>query len=132
MSAEQLAEEGAEFDVVIASEVVEHVRAPAAFCRTLTRLAAPARGCVVVTTINRTVAAYVLTIAVAEYALGLVPRGTHAWSRYVTPAELQMAMGEAGWEMAVLAGMQLDPVSGLWACSQDPSVNYAALFERAP
>jgi 2-polyprenyl-6-hydroxyphenyl methylase / 3-demethylubiquinone-9 3-methyltransferase len=130
VSAEALAGDGAAFDVVVASEVIEHVKAPEAFCMTLARLS-KVSGCVAVTTINRTALSYILTIAVAEQLLRLVPPGTHSWQRYVTPAELQMAMGEAGMEMAVLAGMQVNPVTRIWSCTDDTSANYAALFQKA-
>lgn len=74
VTAEQLAADGKQYDLVVASEVIEHVRRPADFMSTLTQLTAPG-GQVVITTLNRTPRSFLLAIAGAEYVLSLVPRG---------------------------------------------------------
>ena len=73
---------GAQFDAVVASEVVEHVENPALFVRTCCSLAKEG-GSILVTTENRTALSYVAAIFVAERVLGLLPVGTHDW--YVRP-----------------------------------------------
>ena len=78
---------GRSFDGVIASEVIEHVDGVPAFCAALAGLARPGGG-VVVSTISRTQRSYALAILGAEYLLGLVPRGTHQWERFITPGEV--------------------------------------------
>ena len=71
---EALASENRRFDVVVSSEVVEHVVDPPSFCRTLAELCKPG-GLVVMSTINRTVWSYSLAIVAAERILGMAPRG---------------------------------------------------------
>ncbi len=61
------------YDVVLASEVVEHVRRPDAFLRSLAAALRP-DGTLVVSTLNRTPAAWGAAIMGAEYVAGLVPR----------------------------------------------------------
>ena len=78
---------GNSFDGVVASEVIEHVDSVPQFCVTLAGLARPGGG-VVISTINRTQRSYAVAILAAEYVLGLVPRGTHQWERFITPGDL--------------------------------------------
>ncbi len=77
---------GRSFDVVVASEVIEHVDSPPAFCRSLTDLTASS-GTVILSTLNRTVRAYALAIVAAERVLGILPRDTHDWSKFITPGD---------------------------------------------
>jgi ubiquinone biosynthesis O-methyltransferase len=74
------------FDAVVASEVIEHVDNVRDFCRSLVALTR-AGGTLVVSTINRTARSYALAIVAAEYILGITPRGTHEWSKFLTPGE---------------------------------------------
>lgn len=75
---------GLQFDAVVASEVIEHVENVPEFCRSLATLTRDS-GAVVVSTINRTAASYAVAIVGAEYLAQVVPRGTHDWSRFITP-----------------------------------------------
>lgn len=127
VSAEALVERGDKYDLVIASEVIEHVRAPPGFVATLCALRAP-RGAVAITTINRTPEAYALAIVAAEKLLGMAPDGAHDWNKFVRPEELQLMFGQAGLGMRLLAGMQLDVLDGRWRCTGHAGVNYAAFF----
>lgn len=77
---------------MVASEVIEHVRVPYFFCKTLAGLSAPGQGSVFVSTLNRTNASFLVAIVGAEYLTGLVPRGTHDWLKFVAPEELDKMM----------------------------------------
>jgi 2-polyprenyl-6-hydroxyphenyl methylase / 3-demethylubiquinone-9 3-methyltransferase len=103
------------FDVVVASEVIEHVRDPASFLATLAALTKPRTGQVVVSTLNRTPAALALAVVGAERVAGIVPAGTHDWARFLTPQELAMLAADCGLEVAVLAGMVPDLRAGAGA-----------------
>ena len=79
---EALAARGAKCDVVIASEVIEHVTALPLFAKSLETCARP-KAPVLVTTINRTPASYAAAIVAAEYVLRWVPKGeesTGSWA----------------------------------------------------
>ena len=105
-------------------------RRPAAFMASLADAAVPG-GQVFVTTLNRTPASYALAIVGAEYVLRVVPAGTHAWRRFLTPPELAMMGRDAGLSLTLLAGMELRPLSGEFVLSSDTRVNYAALLTKA-
>ncbi len=124
-----LVAEGRQFGAVTALEVIEHVSDPAAFMRDLARLAAPG-GQVFVSTLNRTARSLVVAKLGAEYVLRLLPRGTHSWRRFVTPAELAGLARDAGLRMTDSAGMTFDLVGQRWRQSRDLGVNYIAAFGR--
>lgn len=128
-TAETLAEAGEEFDMVLAMEVVEHVTDVDLFVRTAGRMVKHG-GMMAAATINRTLKSFALAIVAAEYVLGWVPRGTHAWDKFVTPAELERALGGAGLEVRDETGVIYDLVSGTWRLSGDADVNYMMMATR--
>ena len=123
------------FDITIASEVIEHVDHPQEFCRNLIRATAPG-GRIIISTLNRTVKSYGLAIIGAETVLRMVPEGTHDWSKFVTPEELVLMMtgdgtvgGRQGASLDTMAGMVLNPLSGMWRLDADSvDVNYISSF----
>lgn len=86
---------GAQFDVVMASEVIEHVRHPQQFMADLAAATQPG-GQVFITTLNRTPASYAMAVLLAERVVGLVPAGTHDWTKFITPQELAIMAADAG------------------------------------
>lgn len=116
---------GDTFDIVTCLEVLEHVPDPAGFLQLLARAVRPG-GLLVLSTINRTAASFALAIVAAEYVLGLVPRGTHQWSRLIRPDELERWIGAAGLTSLGTEGIVLDPLSGDWRLASDTRINYMA------
>lgn len=122
-TAEELADEGEVFDAVSALEVIEHVADPVAFLAACRRLVRPG-GLLLVSTLDRSVKSFLLGIVAAEYVLGMVPRGTHDWRRFVRPAELRALLVDAGFERVEFAGLEPDLSTGGWRIARDPGVNY--------
>ena len=94
-TAEALAETGAQYDLVYASEVIEHVTDRRLFAASTATILAPG-GTIVITTINRTLASFALAKVALEYVLRTVPAGTHDPARFVKPAELRDEFAGAG------------------------------------
>jgi 2-polyprenyl-6-hydroxyphenyl methylase/3-demethylubiquinone-9 3-methyltransferase len=122
-TAETLLSEGAAFDIVVASEVVEHVNDVPAFVAILARLTNPG-GLVLLSTINRTLKAHALAIVGAEYVLRWLPRGTHSYEKFVTPTELGAACAAAGLTVTDVRGVMFDPFRNVWREGEDTGVNY--------
>jgi len=123
-TAEDLAREGLLFDVVVASEVIEHVADPQSFLKTCRSLAKPG-ALIVLSTLNRTSKSYGLAVFAAERILGLVPPGTHDWRKFIKPDELEGMLADAGFAATRRAGMIYKPLSGSWTLSDaDLSMNY--------
>lgn len=122
---EDLAAEGATFDVVLCLEVVEHVPDVAAFLATCASLVRPG-GLMLVSTLNRTLRSWALAIVGAEYVLRWLPAGTHQWDRFVRPQELSRHLQAAGLEPAGFEGMIYDPLRDEWRLASDTAINYFA------
>jgi 2-polyprenyl-6-hydroxyphenyl methylase/3-demethylubiquinone-9 3-methyltransferase len=130
VSAEALAlESPAAFDVVTCMEMLEHVPEPASIVAACAALARPG-GTLVVSTISRNPKSYLFAILGAEYVLRLLPRGTHDWSRFLTPAEVAGHARRAGLELVSTIGMTYNPLARTYRLAQDLSVNYLAAFRR--
>ena len=81
-------------------------------------------------TLNRTMRAFALAIVGAEYVLGWLPKGTHQWEKFVTPAELSLAIEAGGLRAVEEKGVVYNPLTGAWSLARDVSVNYMVLAER--
>jgi len=129
-SAEALAEAGGgPFDVVTCMELVEHVPEPGSLIAACARLARPG-GDVFFSTINRTPRAWALAVVGAEYVLGLLPKGTHDYARFVRPSELAAWARAAGLELREVAGLAYNPLSGRARLGRELAVNYLAWLRR--
>jgi 2-polyprenyl-6-hydroxyphenyl methylase/3-demethylubiquinone-9 3-methyltransferase len=130
VSAEALAaEDPAAFDVVTCMEMLEHVPQPGAIVAACAKLAKPG-ALVVISTINRNAKAYALAVIAAEYVLGLLPKGTHDYEKFVTPAELGSFARAAGLATAGIAGVAYNPFTRSFRQVSDTSVNYMMAFRR--
>jgi 2-polyprenyl-6-hydroxyphenyl methylase/3-demethylubiquinone-9 3-methyltransferase len=117
------------FDLVLLLEVVEHVDDAAAFIEAASRHVAPG-GLLVASTIDRTLKSFVFAIVGAECVFRVLPRGTHQWSRFVRPTELQAAARRSGLNSIGLRGMRYLPVLHRAQWVRSTSVNYIAAFSR--
>ncbi len=123
-SAEDLAvAEPGSFDVVTCMEMLEHVPDPASTVRACATLAKPG-GWVWFSTLNRNPKSYLFAIIGAEYVLRLLPRGTHDYARFITPAELMSMARAAALDPAELTGMTYNPFTRIYALGKDVDVNY--------
>lgn len=84
------------YDVVSLFEVIEHVNAPGPFLEQVMPHVKPG-GWLVLSTIARTWTSWLVTNVVAEDVLGIVPKGTHEWSKYVNERELREWFAKRGW-----------------------------------
>jgi 2-polyprenyl-6-hydroxyphenyl methylase/3-demethylubiquinone-9 3-methyltransferase len=124
IAAEELAQrEAGQFDVVTCMEMLEHVPDPAAIVTACAKLAKPG-GHVFFSTINRNPKAYLHAVIGAEYILRLLPKGTHDYAKFITPAELSHFARQGGLQVDALKGMGFNPLTKVYSLNQDTSVNY--------
>jgi 2-polyprenyl-6-hydroxyphenyl methylase/3-demethylubiquinone-9 3-methyltransferase len=128
-AAEDLADAGEKFDVVLNMEVVEHVSDIGLFIDKCGEMVKPG-GIMFVATINRTLKALGLAIIGAEYVLRWLPRGTHQFGKLVRPDELESARAAAGLGVIDRTGVVYNPLADRWQRSKDMDVNYMVLAER--
>lgn len=124
IAAEELAaREPAQFDVVTCMEMLEHVPDPGSIVQACATLAKPG-GHVFFSTLNRNPKAYLFAILGAEYLLRLLPKGTHDYAKFITPAELARFIREADLELNSIKGLAYNPLTKLYSINQDTDVNY--------
>jgi 2-polyprenyl-6-hydroxyphenyl methylase/3-demethylubiquinone-9 3-methyltransferase len=129
-AAEALARESpAAYDVVTCMEMLEHVPDPAAIVAACGALVVPG-GTVFFSTINRNLKSFALAIVGAEYVLNLLPRGTHAYAKFIRPSELVAQARAAGLDLLQVTGMQYNPFSKRTTLGADADVNYLVACRR--
>jgi 2-polyprenyl-6-hydroxyphenyl methylase/3-demethylubiquinone-9 3-methyltransferase len=130
ISAEEMAErEAAQYDVVTCMEMLEHVPDPASIIRACAKLVKPG-GHVFFSTLNRNPKSYLYAVLGAEYLLQLLPKGTHDYAKFITPAELAQAIRNANLQVNAIKGMGYNPISKIYSLNQDTSVNYLVACTR--
>ncbi|WP_282061181.1 bifunctional 2-polyprenyl-6-hydroxyphenol methylase/3-demethylubiquinol 3-O-methyltransferase UbiG [Roseobacter litoralis] len=123
-TAEALAAAGEQFDVVLNMEVVEHVASPIDYLIACRQLLKPG-GLQVCSTLNRNPKSYVMAIIGAEHVMRWLPKGTHEWSKFITPDELYDLLRQAGMDPVDRKGFVFNPITWSWKLSdRDLSVNY--------
>ncbi len=117
------AQEPAAYDAVTCLEVLEHVPDPAQLIDHCAQLLKPG-GDLVLSTLNRNLKSFLGAIVGAEYVLGLVPKGTHDYERFIKPSELHRWCRAAGLELADIAGITYNPLTKEFALGDDVDINY--------
>jgi len=129
-TAEALAAAGERFDVVLNMEVIEHVADPPAYLAACHALLKPG-GLMICSTINRNPKSWLMAIVGAEHVMRWLPKGTHEWSKFITPDELEAMLRTAGFAPIDRKGMVFNPIRWSWSLSErDLSVNYVTASLR--
>ena len=123
-TAEDLASTGTTFDVIYASEVIEHVADRGLFIKAIASMLHP-KGVVIVTTINRSLPALLLAKFALEYVVRLIPAGTHDPRKFVRPNELRREFAAAGIILDDMIGLMPRPNGG-FKRTGSLAINYAA------
>jgi 2-polyprenyl-6-hydroxyphenyl methylase/3-demethylubiquinone-9 3-methyltransferase len=122
-AADLAAESPGQHAVVTCMELLEHVPDPAALVQACADLLAPG-GWAFFSTLSRTPKAYAQAVLAAEYALRLLPRGTHDYARFLRPAELAGLCRAAGLDVVDVSGLAYNPLTRRASLRQAADVNY--------
>ncbi len=130
ISAEDLAQrEPQRYDAVTCMEMLEHVPQPADVVQACARLVAPG-GWVFFSTLNRNPLSWLVAIAGAEYVMGILPKGTHRYSRFIKPAELLGWARAAGLELQHSRGLRYNPLAKTFSLNRFLGVGYLLAMRR--
>jgi 2-polyprenyl-6-hydroxyphenyl methylase/3-demethylubiquinone-9 3-methyltransferase len=123
------AQEAGQYDVVTCMEMLEHVPDPASIVRAAAKLVKPG-GHVFFSTLNRNPKSYLYAVVGAEYLLRMLPKGTHDYDKFITPAELSQFIRQAGLQLDALKGLGYNPLTKMYSLNDDTSVNYMVACSR--
>ena len=130
VSAEDFAEKhSGKFDIVTCMEMLEHVPDPASIIRACQKMLKPG-GKAFFSTLNRNPKSFLFAIIGAEYLLQLLPKGTHDYRKFITPAELASYIRQAGLDLIQLKGMSYNPLLQSYKLGKDVSVNYLVATQK--
>ena len=114
-----------EFDIIIASEVIEHVSDRKYFFKMIKKVSSNNTS-FIFTTINKSIPGLIFGKFAAEYLLNLIPNGTHDWNKFVSPQQLYNEALESGIYLNNFSGLTPDIFSGGFKLSSYLGINYAA------
>ncbi len=117
----------ARFDLIVSMEVIEHVADVGGFVGKIADALAE-DGLLVLSTPNRTALSRLAMIHVAE-GFGMVPKGTHDWSRFLRPEELTEHLAKAGLRVKDTRGIGYFPGKG-FELGDDLSLDYLVTASR--
>jgi len=124
ITAEELADkEAGKYDVVTCMEMLEHVPDPSSVIAACSKLVKPG-GHVFFSTINRNPKSYLFAIVGAEYIMQMLPKGTHDYSKFIKPSELESWARTADLHLRELTGMSYNILSKKYSLGHDVDVNY--------
>jgi 2-polyprenyl-6-hydroxyphenyl methylase/3-demethylubiquinone-9 3-methyltransferase len=124
------AERPGSFDVVTCMEMLEHVPEPGSVIAACAALARPG-GWLFFSTIHRQPKAFLHAIVGAEYLLGLLPRGTHEYARFIRPSELAAWCRANQLNLQSTRGLSYNPLTRRYSLGDDTSVNYLIACRKA-
>lgn len=118
-----LLKEDTRYDMVMNTEVIEHVPDQQLLIDECCKLLKPG-GLLILATLNRTFKSFIFGIVGAEYVLRLLPVGTHDWKSFVTPKEMKQMLQKNNCQSKLTAGIAFNPLTGNWSETSDIGVNY--------
>lgn len=122
----EIAESKEKFDVVVALELLEHVKDFAAFCEYLSKCIKP-EGMIILSTINRNFLSNFVVINLAEKILKKLPKGTHDYKKFIKPAELEIVYKKLGYGIKNIKGLSFLPLNR-WVVTNNTNINYICAF----
>ena len=114
-----------DFDLIIASEVIEHVLDRKYFLKMIRKISSN-KTSFIFTTINKSIPSLLFGKFAAEYILNLIPKGTHDWEKFVTPQKLYLEALENGIYLNNFSGITPNIFNKEFNLTSYLGINYAA------
>ena len=127
--AEDLEKTQEKYDLILALEIIEHVENIEFFVETCCKLLAP-NGLLIFSTINQTIKSFLESIVAAEYILRWVPKGTHQWSKFVKPSQINKYASKQNMQLIEMKGLSYSPISRNWSLTENLGNNYFISFSK--
>ena len=122
-------EKAASYDIVTCMELLEHVPDPISIIKSCAQLVKPG-GFIYFSTVNRNAKSYLFAILGAEYVMKMLPKGTHDYSKFIRPSELDIWARQAELELVGIEGISFNPLTNMFRSSRDVDINYMVCYQR--
>lgn len=109
------------FDIIVCMEMLEHVDEPQDIIKHCKKMLKPG-GWLFLSTINRSLKAYLQAIIAAEYILNIIPKQTHQYKKFIKPSELVNMCH--GFDIQGVRGMHYNPFTRQAKLTDDLAINY--------
>ncbi|KAL7017926.1 hypothetical protein ACKWTF_010570 [Chironomus riparius] len=110
------------YDVVIASEVIEHVPDQRALLDELSKCVKP-NGSIFITTPNRTLISW-FGMLIAEHILGILAKGAHDWYHFIRPSEVEKILNEKNCKTVAVRGIWYTPFFNIYNIIRYAGMHY--------
>ena len=127
---EFVARQPASFDAVTCLETLEHVPRPEEVIAACARALKPG-GSGIFSSLNRTLKSFLFAILIGEYLIGLLPRGSHSYTKLLRPDEIKRWAEDQGLEHQRSASLIYNPLSRNFHLAPDrEDINYLLHFVK--
>ena len=124
-----VANENKQFDVITCMEMLEHVPDPESIIASIAKIIKK-DGYFFVSTLNRNLKSYLLSIVAAEHVLKMVPKGTHEYAKFIKPYELIKIAEKYGFKALEITGVHFNPLNDSFKLGSNADVNYIVAFKK--
>ena len=117
------------YDCIICFEMIEHINEPKRLIEKIHSVSQK-KSHLFMSTINRNLKSFIFAKIFAEYILEVVPRGTHQYSKFITPYELSMILEQNKFNITSIDGILFNPINESFALDKNTDVNYFLYAEK--
>ena len=117
------------YDCIICFEMIEHIHEPKRLIEKIESVSQK-KSHLFMSTINRNLKSFIFAKIFAEYILEVVPKGTHQYSKFVTPYELSMMLEKTKFNISSIDGILFNPINESFALDKNTDVNYFLYAEK--
>ncbi|XP_032294716.1 ubiquinone biosynthesis O-methyltransferase isoform X2 [Drosophila virilis] len=112
------------YDVLILSEVLEHVDDKVALLSSCVQTLKPG-GSIFITTMNKTLPMWLGGVVLGEYVLNIAPKGTHHWDKMIGPLDVQRILDTMNCQTVLVNGSTYDFWRNTWRWINSTQLCYA-------
>lgn len=111
------------FDVATSMEVVEHVDNQEKFVKDVIKTIKPG-GMLFMSTIAKNWLSWIVMLRIGEDILGVLPKGTHQYEKFINAEDLCRIIEDAGCEIVEVRGTKYNPFSNVFSYTKLQKVSY--------
>ena len=119
----------AQYDAVTCLELLEHVPDPQAIITACSALLKPG-GLLFLSTINRSIKAFLFDIVAAEYLTGIIPKGTHRYEQFLKPSEVAAMARQSALDTLDVQGLAYAILKDAFTLCGKPDPNYIMVCQK--